>query len=170
MRIGKVAQALGVDSKTVTNWTNRPELARFFSPSATDKRRGTDRDITEDDLYVLNTVRTLRATMSRRNTDWDSIAEQLATGYRDSQLPAAAATVDTGLSMLAHTERVLITIQERDSALKRVAELEQRLTDRDTKIDQMHERLLKDISDMKAQLARADQELEFWRSGRLRPE
>lgn len=177
MRVGKVAQALGVDTKTVTNWSSRPELKDFFSTSATDMHKGTERDFSEDDLYVLNTIKNLRATMPRKNTDWHLIAQRLAEGYRDKELPMKAATVDSGLTVMAHAERILITSQERDMALQRVQELQQALIDREAKIDAlqsqqqaMQEQLLRELADIKAELAAAKTELDLFRSGRLRPE
>lgn len=170
MRSGQAAKALGVDKKTVTNWIAHPKLEQFFSPSAAGRGEGVEREISEDELYILNTVRTLRANMARNNTDWQLIADKLTAGYRDKVLPPQAVGVDTGINPLAQYDQIKTIMHERDFAQRRVTELEQLLSDREAKIDQMHERLLQEIGDMKAQLARAETELEYWRSGRLRPE
>ena len=91
MKTGKVAKSLGIDQKTVTNWTDHLLLRRFFSKEALGEAGQTQRDYTEYDLLILNTIRVHRA----KNTEWDDIAEILESGDFDKNLPAAALLVES---------------------------------------------------------------------------
>lgn len=90
MKTGKVAKAFGIDRKTVSNWTDMPQLSKFFSPEAQGIDR-TQRDYLEPDLLVINTIRALR----NKGIDWDDIAVILDSGERERELPASAMLVET---------------------------------------------------------------------------
>jgi hypothetical protein len=91
MKTGKVADMLGLDHKTVTNWTDRPEFQPYFSQEALGKGRSVSRSYNEQDVIVLNTIRTER----QKNTDWPDIGKLLAEGVRDTDLPPSALLVDS---------------------------------------------------------------------------
>jgi len=91
MKSGKVARMLGLDRRTVTNWTDKEEFARFFSPEARNLTSGYQRTYTESDVIVLNTIRVERD----RNTPWEDIAVMLQNGERHLDLPPSALTVET---------------------------------------------------------------------------
>ena len=179
MRLARAAKALGVNPRTITLWIERPELTPFFSPPA--RLRGLQRELSDDDLLVANTIRAMRAGVANWEANWAEIAERLASGERESTLPAEAATVDSGMTALAQHAQVSIVAAERDSAVKRVAELlEQervlRAELRDAYRAQAddRERLLREAKaeqrQLEQQLAATLAELELWRAGRLKPE
>lgn len=91
MKVGKVADMLGVDSKTILNWTDRPDLNGFFSEDARGLGRTMGRDYTESEIVLLNTIRTER----QKNTAWSDIARLLNAGVRDTDLPPSALLVDS---------------------------------------------------------------------------
>lgn len=90
MKTGKVAKAFGVDRKTVSNWTDMPQLKKFFTSEAQGINR-TQRDYLEPDLLVINTIRVMR----NQSMDWDEIASALESGERERELPASAMLVET---------------------------------------------------------------------------
>lgn len=138
MRIGKVCKALGgIDNDTIKNWIERPELAKFFSPTAHGDGV-TQRDITESDLIVLNTVRSLRVTGT---TDWVDIAARLDGGYRDAALPMEAAFVEGTASVQVYNNSLALTkelneTRELVSTLR--AEIERLQNDRIADLKEMY--------------------------------
>lgn len=90
MKTGKVAKALGIDRKTVSNWTDMDLFEPFFTPEARGIDR-TQREYFESDVLVINTIRTLR----NQGKDWDEIAAYLGRGEREQELPASAMLVET---------------------------------------------------------------------------
>ena len=90
--VGDLIVALGVSSTTVRNWTEQEEFQPYFSSRAkrvNEFENAKQREYTENDLYVLNTIRTKK---THRNS-WDDVASMLEDGYRDRDLPEAAALV-----------------------------------------------------------------------------
>ncbi len=105
MRIGKACKALGgIDNDTIKNWIERPELAKFFSSTAHGDGR-TQREISESDLIILNTVRSLRVTGT---SDWVEIAARLDGGYRDAELPMEAAFVEGTASVQVYNNSLAL--------------------------------------------------------------
>ena len=92
MKRGKVAKIMGVDPKTITDWGNRPEFSPFLSPSALGMDGASQRNYTESDILVFNTIRVER---NEHNTSWSDIAEILDSGERNTNIPPSALTVDT---------------------------------------------------------------------------
>lgn len=139
-RTGKIAEALGVNNKTIHNWSD------IFSEFITPKGRGigvVQRLYTENDLYVLNTVRAERA----RGTEWDKIRARLAAGDLDKQLPPQAATMDgnTALAVYAEVRSLQAQLLLKDSEIEylreQVREKDEALRERDQavveRIDQL---------------------------------
>jgi hypothetical protein len=186
MNATRAAKALAINQGTLKLWIDRPELATYFSASA--RREGFSRDLNDDDVIVANTIRSLRAGVGNNNVDWQQIADQLNSGYRDRSLPPEADHVDTGLTVIAQHERIAAIVTERDAANARVSELEKQVRELLDRVDTLHnerreeaERLLreqaqirdeklKEQQELRDQLVRAQVELELWRSGRLKPE
>lgn len=149
MRVGIAAQSLGVDPKTINNWVDNELLAPYFSPSARGENTGR-RDFTDDDLLTLNTIRVERSKMSSKDTDWQVIADVLGAGRRDRQMPPQAMTVDTGMSMIAQTERMVSTINDRDAALRRVDELEAERRDLLARLERLEAARIADVERLEA--------------------
>lgn len=169
MKTGKVAALLSVDPGTIKNWIVR--LPEFFTPAA--RGDGTlHRDIEHTDLLALNTIRALR---DDGEVDWNKIRDTLRTGFRDDKLPFTGVTVDTGESALQQVERALTTTVNLENALNRVDDLEMEIDKLRKQLDETSaerrnlERQLAELEKAKAVAdALAAQELEFWRSGKLR--
>jgi hypothetical protein len=92
MTSSDAAVAIGRSASTIRGWTEQPEMQKFLSDSA--KRTGDfaaakERRYNLNDLYVLNTVRSL----DPNKNSWEEIGFRLDNGYRDEDLPASAALV-----------------------------------------------------------------------------
>jgi DNA-binding transcriptional MerR regulator len=87
MKTGAVAKRFNVDPNTITAWTDR--FAEFFTPEAK-AQDNTQRDYQDEDIVVLNTIRTARVT----NTPWDDIRAMLNSGQRDGKLPPEFTNMD----------------------------------------------------------------------------
>jgi DNA-binding transcriptional MerR regulator len=120
MRTGKVADMLGVDQKTILNWTDRPEFTQFFSEDARGLGRTMGRDYTEVEVVILNTIRTER----QKNTAWSDIARLLESGTRDTELPPNALLVDTTtpLAQYGKMQQMQLQIDNLTAELERVHE------------------------------------------------
>src|SRR5579871_152583 len=132
MKTGKVAKSLGVDQKTITNWTDHVMLRRFFSKEALAESGQTQRDYTDYDLLILNTVRTERT----KNTDWADIAEILESGKFDQNLPPTALLVESAAPIQQYGKIMALTI-ERDTALKDVERLKRENEQKNTTIESL---------------------------------
>lgn len=118
LKPGRVAKALDIDPKTVTNWIDDPHFKEFFSPEA--RGEGVmQRVINDEDFKILNSIRTMKTS---GNSDHRAIAENLRSGWREGKLPMSAATVDLGRSALHETAKTAITAAERDKALQQIRE------------------------------------------------
>ncbi len=151
MKAARVAKMLGVNQKTVTNWTDHPALRRFFSLDAISEDKTRQREYNEADVLVLNTVRNERA----RNTPWEEIGTILSSGYLDRNLPASSLLVTAAVPAVQY-ERFLALTNERDAALREVERLAQ-----EGKIkDAMLEALRKDVRDLNREIGRLEGKLE----------
>src|SRR5436190_1688243 len=110
MKSGRIAKSLGVDVKTIINWSSHPLLQKFFSPGAS-KPEQYQRDFNEEDLLVLNTIRIYRT----KNADWSEISVLLENGERITELPPNALLVET-TAPIAQYGRMVTLIAERDNA------------------------------------------------------
>jgi DNA-binding transcriptional MerR regulator len=123
MKTTKVAEMLGIDAKTVTNWTENDKLNKFFSDPA--KVNSKARSYNEDDVRVLNTIRVARET----GTDWMEIASSLDSGYRDHDLPPSALLVDTTTTLVQYSKFALAQqkIEDLEAEVERLrGEIERR--------------------------------------------
>jgi hypothetical protein len=118
MKTGKVAKALGIDLKTVTNWIQRNELKDFFSPGAKLESGKTQRDFDFNDQVLLNTIRYFRGEQGEK--DWEKIASEIRSGYRQTEMPDSFYTTETTTSMQVYIQmldvknRLEIISSERD--------------------------------------------------------
>lgn len=90
--VGEVVVALGISSSTVRNWTELEVIQNHLSNQATrtgDFAHSKQREYTENDLYILNTLRTQKT----RLNSWEDVAEMIEDGYLDRELPASSALV-----------------------------------------------------------------------------
>ncbi len=161
MKTGKVAKAFGIDRKTVSNWTDTPQLKKYFTPDALGVDR-TQREYTEPDLLVINTIRVMRA----RGDDWDNIAAALERGERERELPASAMLVET-TAPIAQYGRIVELQTALESAEEQIEELHDeigRLREEAAQRDRVHheriERLLLEASDREGKLQREIGKLE----------
>lgn len=161
MRTGKVAKILGVDPKTIINWTDAPELVPFFTQGA--KGIGlTQRHFSDDDLMVLNTIRSMRTT----NRPWDEIAGAIADGTRIKDLPDSALTVESSTPILQYAKIAQLNAQL-ESAQRQVSELQQQVAALRRENEDMHktlgarvERLLREAAEREGKLHREIGKLE----------
>lgn len=170
MKTGKAAALLEVDPTTIKNWIER--FKEFFSSGALPGNL--QRELDHADLLVLNTIRALRESGEQ---DWEQIRAFLRTGEREQTLPVSGLTVDIGETALAQLERTLTTSARLEGALTKVDELEGEIGRLRETIDKQRgniselEHKLSELEKAKAVAdALAQQELAFWRTGRLRYE
>jgi hypothetical protein len=185
MRIGKACKALGgIDNDTLKNWIERPELAKFFSATAHGDGR-TQREITESDLIILNTVRSLRVTGT---SEWVAIAKRLDGGYRDTELPIEAAFVEGTASVqvynnalattkeLNETRQLVVELRSEIDRLhkERVADLKELYREQraELKLEQQEhqqerDRIHKELEDANVRLQVAEEKLRLYEAGRL---
>lgn len=137
MKMSKVAKMIGVDRRTIYNWVTHESLEHLFSEGA--KNEG-DRELSEQDIFVINTINYLRQNMT---TDWDEIAERIEEGYQVTDLSIGAVDVDTGKTPLQQFTRTLAIAQERDAALKQLEEAQKELREiesrYETKLDELRD-------------------------------
>ena len=166
MKIGEVADQLGVTTQTVRNWVKRPALSPLFSAGA-NGAPGNPADFNESDFILLNSIRVL---MDREKGAWDTVESQLVDGWRETLLPERAAVVaanSVGAMQLAaraqsaDDQRAVLAAQAEELQRRLDAEQDGRRTD--------IERLTREIGEVQAKLAAADTELKLWREGRLKP-
>lgn len=136
MKSGKAARMLGIDRRTITNWTDREEFLRFFSPEARNLTTGFHRTYTESDVLVLNTIRVERD----RGTAWDDIALMLQSGERHLDLPPSALTVETTAPVAQYGK--IQAYEARIQLLEsQVGDLKDMLTEKDDIIGDLREEI-----------------------------
>ncbi len=124
MKTGELASLLGYSDRTLRNWLDRPEFEHFFTSGARGEGVG-QRILTESDVLALNTIRFLRS----RGTHWDEVLVFLKSGKRETEFPQNA-THDTRTIPVPQAEqgaRLMAVVRERDAALDRIGELQERL-------------------------------------------
>ena len=134
------------------------------------------RDLNEDDLITLYTIKTLR---SEGFQDWDVIEERLKTGFRVKDIPDTAMFVDTGSTPVQAVQRAIVTRKELDTALEKINEqadmideLEEQLKQAQTEVftvqrdleSKLHEQQLK----YEIEIAKLKTQLEMWESGQVK--
>ena len=155
------------------NWIDRPELSAYFSPGALGKHGGTQRILTESDILVLNTIRTFRSSGTH---SWTDIARKLDGGERTQEFASNAISADPRTIPVTQAEqsaRAMATVAERDAALVRVdelenkvIELEMKITQAETERDEMKEGLLREIAELNREVGRLQGRLEMHEENR----
>ena len=149
MKSGEVGKMLGIDRSTVKNWTDREEFTAFFTEGA---MRGNElqRDYDHADILVLNTIRTERA----KGSKWTDIAQLLDSGYRETELPLSASTVE--ITPAEFFAKALQLQMERDQALEAMAELRDQLEAKEQEMERLRqekdsekERLMREMAELR---------------------
>lgn len=170
MKTGEIAKIIGVDRKTIRNWIDDYGLQDFFSPSARGEDGQVQRTLTEADVLVLNTIRSLKANGIH---NWNAIRTHLEAGHRETEFPLNAIAVDTRtitVEQAQQSARALATMAERDAALKRVSELEAEIEELraanaalENEKDDIKEKLMREIMDLHRAIGKLEGKLEFYR-------
>ena len=127
---GKVSKMLGVDIKTVKAWTN--EFADMFGADAKGDDR-TRREYSDDDLILLNTIRTERV----KRTPAEGIRELLKSGYRNTQMPPQFYTVEAKTAMVQYAEVQSLRVQLGDAS-KEIERLRQEQREDRKRIEELN--------------------------------
>lgn len=128
MKIGEIAQKLGIDKGTVYNWTDRDEFVDLFTPEARKAAGNSHRVYSDADVAVLTTIHALRN--QEGINDWGEIEQVLRSGQRITDIPVNRIASDprvVSVSQAEQSARAAATLAERDAALARVQELEDQL-------------------------------------------
>lgn len=163
--VGDVVVALGVSSTTVRNWTEQAEFQPYFSSRAkrTDEfENAKQREYTQEDLYVLNTIRTQK---THRNT-WDDIASMLEDGFRDKDLPEASMLVLPETRVEAF-QLISVARAQIESLQQRIEELEGQLDDEKKALAAEREARMQDIERLSVKIVREDMKDLYKAIGRL---
>ncbi|MEO8391504.1 MAG: MerR family transcriptional regulator, partial [Chloroflexota bacterium] len=165
VKIGEVADQLGVTTQTLRNWVKRPALSPLFSPGANGVP-GNPADFTESDFILLNSVRVL---MDRDKGAWDKVEALLVDGWRETLLPERAAVVAVNNNAAMQlAARAQSADDQRIALTERVAGLERRLSAEQDRHRDDVERLAREIGDAKGELAEANLLLKLYRKrGRI---
>jgi DNA-binding transcriptional MerR regulator len=174
MKPGDVADLLGVGRSTVTAWT-AGEWREYFSPNA-QGGEGRARDLNETDIRILQFISDQKrsgrssdeihaALVQMRADGWGDLPP-LPSGQNMARVPVVpSAAADAALS--AHTGALLREIATLE---KRIGDLSGQLADEQGARRADVERFMREMGELRGQLAAALNELELWRKGRLKPE
>jgi DNA-binding transcriptional MerR regulator len=143
MKTGKVAKALGIDTKTVKIWSDMPEFAPFLTDDAKGLSGHTQRHFYPEDVLVLNTIRAERA----KRTDWSTIAMILSRGQREEEMPPEFYTVDGDSAVVQFAQMTLLRSQLADSQVE-AERLRRELGESRTEVKELY----KQIGKLEAQL------------------
>lgn len=166
MKIGLIAQNLGISTNTIINWVKR--YPNFFSGAAK-STNAKQRMFTDEDVLVLRTINHLR----NEGVNLDAIEEELADGYRVEDSQAGIGGVQTRLVPAAAVESIVDAsqlrsqldnvTQERDRLLELLEEareqekelrskLEAQQQDAQQKIEKLREDAQQKIDSLQSQL------------------
>lgn len=184
MKTGEVALAFGVTAQTVRNWVNNYGLQDFFSEQAQRKDERVQAEYLADDLEVFKSIQTL----VRRHYKWDEIKSELASGWRDTDMPSRLLVVDehheTASSFQLMNELAVVKsqntnaldiIKEKDG---QIADLRKQIEDLLQRVEQLNKQVFSLESDRSAavaklaaerELGRLERELELMQQGRIKP-
>jgi DNA-binding transcriptional MerR regulator len=113
MKTGEVSKMMGLNPKTITNWTDQESLTMFFSEGARrNKETSSQREYSEDDVLIINTIRIHK---TRQNT-WKDVSNVLNTGHREIELPMSA-NLTKSISPADQVAAMMLIKAERDTAL-----------------------------------------------------
>lgn len=159
MKTGEIAKMMGLNPKTITNWTDQEELRMFFGDGAKiDETSGKQRDYSSEDVLVINTVRVHK---TRRNT-WKDVASLLMTGYRETELPASAALTKT-ISPADQMAAMMALKAERDTAQAQLEDARLEIERLRNELKEQRDGTMKDIIELNKEIARLELRLELLR-------
>lgn len=187
-RISEVGRIFNRSRQTIGSWVAHEELAEFFSPYARRENDAAESRFTIEDIEVCNSI----FVMLKQKATWHTIAENLRSGWRDTDLPETAAHIRPALQTPTHTEltaRLALATEQYENSQIVIRDLNNEIRDLRAALDEMRESrsseekaYLARISELERQKAVVEsqsesaiknallvQELEFMRSGRLRP-
>ena len=160
MKIGEVADQLGVTTQTIRNWVKRPALLPLFSPAASGAP-GSPADFSDSDFLLLNSIRAL---METSKGVWSEVEAQLVGGWREPLLPDRAAIVAVNNhAAMQLAGRAQSAEDARAELALRIEDLQKRLDDEQDKHRGSVERLTREIGDARAELAEANLLLKLYR-------
>lgn len=187
-RISEVGRMFKRSRHTIRNWIENDDLKEFFSPEARRDNDEAEARFTIEDVEVCNSI----FVMLRQKATWRTIAENLRSGWRDTDLPEEAAFIRPAPETPSHVEtvaRLALASEQYSNAMKLVGQLEDEIKDLRQKLDTERTTSIESIRSLEHQIAELErdkavletqsksaiekallvQELEFMRSGRLRP-
>jgi DNA-binding transcriptional MerR regulator len=157
MKTGEVAKMMGLNPKTITNWTDQEDLSVFFTE---DSRRSDEsssqREYSEEDILAINTIRVHK---TRQNT-WKDVAKILATGHRETDLPITA-TLTKSISPADQVAALMLIKAERDTALAQLQDAMFEIDRLRMELKEQREESSKEIIELNRQLARLELKLEM---------
>ena len=157
MKTGEVAKMMGLNPKTITNWTDQEDLMFYFSDEARrDDGSGSQREYIEDDIFVINTIRVHK---TRQNT-WRDVAKILATGHRETDLPITATLTKT-ISPADQVAAMMLIKAERDTALAQLQDSMFEIDRLRKEIKEQRDESNKEIIELNRQIARLELRLEM---------
>jgi DNA-binding transcriptional MerR regulator len=164
MRPSEVAAMIGIAASTIRAWSVG-EFKPYLSPTG-QGGEGRARNLTEHDVRVLNLIATMKHEGARvehihgqlralQANDWEELPPLPDAPVNVASVPMVpAAAADKALDA------------ERRSLLREIARLEERIEALEGRLDDTSG----ELSEALQKLAAAERELEFWRSGRLKPD
>jgi DNA-binding transcriptional MerR regulator len=155
MKTGEVAKMMGVNPKTITNWTDQGDIAEFFSTTARALNNVLQRDYSPDDVLVINTIRLHK---SRQNT-WQDIAELLRSKHRETELPLSAALTKT-ISPVDQVTGLMVIKAERDTALAQLQDAMAEVDRLRSELKEEREDSFKQINELYKQVGRLEEKVE----------
>lgn len=157
MKTGEVAKMMGLNTKTITNWTDQEDLTIFFSDEAR-RNDGTSsqREYTEDDVLIINTIRIHK---TRQNT-WKDVAKILYTGHRETDLPITATLTKT-ISPADQVAAMMLIKGERDTALAQLEDATFEIERLRGELKEQRTEAKEEIIELNRQIARLELQLEI---------
>jgi DNA-binding transcriptional MerR regulator len=157
MKTGEVAKMMGLNPKTITNWTDQEDLTTFFSDEARrNDETSSQREYSEEDVLVINTIRIHK---TRQNT-WKDVAKILMTGNRETDLPITA-SLTKSISPADQLASMMLIKAERDTALAQLQDSMFEIDRLRNELKEQREESSKEIIDLNRQIARLELKLEM---------
>lgn len=148
---------MGLNPKTITNWTDQDDLTVFFTEEARrDDESSSQREYSEEDVFIINTIRVHK---TRQNT-WRDVAKILQTGHRETELPITAMLTKT-ISPADQVAAMMMIKAERDTALAQLQDAAFEIDRLRHEIKEQREEANKEIIELNRQIARLELRLEL---------
>jgi DNA-binding transcriptional MerR regulator len=156
MKSGKLGKMMGKDPDTIINWTKRPEVSKFFSPSAMITRG--QREFNDKDVQIINSIRQWLS----EGVAWEDIATRLEAGERVLEFPVSAAGVEGITPVEVYGQGVASATQLKE-AQTRIRDLEGKLDELQEKRLEDQRRMLGEREDLLVKIGRLERELEMYK-------